>query len=346
MKFIIVTGARPNFMKIAPLCEEFDKEGIGYDIFNSGQHYDEELNGAFQKQFNLKNIFDFKISCDNKIKDIQEIICSFKGFLQPRFAYTAVIVVGDVDTTFACALTAKRYGFPLIHIEAGLRSFDAAMPEERNRIAVDHLSNILFASCHNAEHNLFEEGIEENVYMVGNIMIDTLLKFLPSIKPKRDTKHIVVTLHRPDNVDSGKLYFICEQLRILSNFYEIVFPVHPRTMKKLKEFNILYPLSKCILVKPLGYLEFLSEVINAEAVITDSGGIQEETTYLGIPCFTVRPSTERSITITEGSNRLVKIEELADQLLSLEKKTYQIPKLWDGHTAERITDILKKEFNV
>lgn len=343
MKFIIVTGARPNFMKIAPLCEKFDEEGVEYDIFNSGQHYDEELNGMFKKQFNLKNIFDFKINCDNKVKDMQEIICSFKEFLQSRFNYSAVIVVGDVDTTFVCALTAKRYGFFLIHIEAGLRSFDATMPEERNRIAVDHLSNILFASCHDAEHNLYEEGIEKNVYMVGNIMIDCLVKFLPQIQPKRNTKHIVVTLHRPDNVDTGNLYFISNQLKVLSDFYEVIFPVHPRTFKKLKEFNVIHNLKNCILTKPLGYLDFLSEVINAQAVITDSGGIQEETTYLGIPCFTVRPSTERPITITEGSNRLVKIEEIANSVDSLEKKEYKIPKFWDGKTAERITDILRKE---
>jgi UDP-N-acetylglucosamine 2-epimerase (non-hydrolysing) len=344
MKFLIVTGARPNFMKIAPLCREFDKEGIEYDVFNSGQHYDEDLNGIFQRQFDIKNIFEYKISCDNKIKDIQEIICSFKGFLQSRFNSSAVIVVGDVDTTFACALTAKRYGFPLVHIEAGLRSFDATMPEERNRITVDHLSNILFASCHNAEHNLYEEGIEENVHMVGNIMIDTLMRFLPDIRPKRNTKHIVVTLHRPDNVDTDNLYVICNQIRALSYHYEIVFPVHPRTFKRLRELNLLCNLKNCILTSPLGYLEFLSEIINAQAVITDSGGIQEETTYLGIPCFTVRSSTERPITITEGTNKLIKIEDICIEVMDYKKRTSTIPKFWDGKTAGRIVDILRKEF--
>jgi len=345
MKFIIVTGARPNFMKIMPLCEEFDKEGIEYDIFNSGQHYDKELNDIFQKQFNIKNIYNFKVNHNNKIEDIQKTIYNFKKFIQQRDDFAGVIVVGDVDTTFACALTTRRYSFPLIHIEAGLRSFDHTMPEERNRISVDHLSYILFASCNEAVHNLYEEGIEEDVYMVGNIMIDTLIKFFPEIREKvskRKKPYIVTTFHRPENVDTKKIYTMVTQLEsVVANGYDVIFPVHPRTYKRLEECKLLDRLKGCSLVKPMGYIDFMAEVLNADCVITDSGGIQEETTYLNIPCFTVRKSTERPITITEGTNELINMDDIVNKLINTKKKIDKRPIFWDGGTAKRIIDILK-----
>jgi len=343
MNFIIVTGARPNFMKIAPLCKEFDKENIEYNIFNSGQHYDITLNDIFQKQFNLKHIYNNIISHENKIISIQNILYDFRNFLIQKDP-TAVIVVGDVDTTFCAALVTKSLGKKLIHIESGLRSFDYSMPEEKNRIVADHISNVLFCSFHEAERNLYNEGIEKNIYMVGNIMIDCLINFLPEIedRKKRINPYIVATFHRPENIDTEKLFFITRQLKLLKEYFDIVFPVHPRTMKQLKNTGYINNLDGCIILEPLSYIDFMAEIFNAKAIITDSGGIQEETTYLNIPCFTVRNSTERPITITEGTNKLIKIEDIAKEVLNPIKKQSRYPKYWDGQTSKRIIKILKE----
>jgi len=347
--FLIVVGARPNFMKVAPLCEEFDKQGITYQIWNSGQHYDPELNAIFREQFGLKNVYTENIKCENKIESIQQIMNRFSNYIitqtrDLRNKFNAIIVVGDVDTTFACALVAKKTYTPLIHIEAGLRSFDHTMPEERNRITVDHLSDILFSSCQEGNQNLIKEDVTGKVYMVGNIMIDCLAKFVKVIKPKQyDKPHVVVTFHRPENVDTQKIYEIMSEIRSLSWNYKVIFPIHPRTLKRITDMKLESYLVNCQVTKPLGYLDFMAEVMNAHAIVTDSGGIQEETTYLGIPCFTVRNNTERNITITHGTNKLIKTMDILNNVLAAKKKPMLLPKFWDGKTAGRIVKILQED---
>ena len=350
LEFIVVVGTRPNFMKIMPLCKEFAAQKIQYKIFSSGQHYDYEMAGIFEKQFKLEKIYHYQRTKDNSVENIQETIFAFKKYLFQNRSVSGVIVVGDVNTSYACALATKAYKMPLIHIEAGLRSFDLTMPEESNRITIDHLSDMLFVSCKDAITNLTNEQIIKNIYFVGNIMIDTLRITIEDLEEKKkfDKNYIIVTIHRPENVDDEeRLSIITNQINLLSKKYKnIILPLHPRTKKQIDRFKLWDRLSNCICSEPLGYEELLSLLLRAKAVITDSGGLQEETTYLHVPCFTVRKSTERPITITEGTNRLIEPYEIVNAIDNISQHKYPstIPELWDGHTAERIVNILK-EFN-
>ena len=267
-----------------------------------------------------------------------------------------VVVVGDVNSTLAAALTAVKMCLPVAHVEAGLRSFDPSMPEEINRVVTDSISSLLFTSCRDADKNLLREGIsKDKIYFVGNIMMDSLIAFLSkarktkilanlNLKPKN---YMTVTLHRPANVDSREsLEYILKKMEELANIHPVIFPVHPRTMKMLKLFDIKLKNPSLRLISPLSYLEFLYLMSESSLVITDSGGIQEETTFLGIPCLTLRLNTERPITITQGTNRLVDINkqdlfEEAERVLK--RGNSSVPKIekWDGRTAERIADILE-----
>ena len=341
-KICIVIGARPNFMKAYPLCCEFDKRGIEYNIFHSGQHYDKEMNDTFMDFFKFKNLKNIHIQPGNKIRDLQHIMYCFKEYLIETNPKT-VILLGDVDTTYVCSLVAKSLNKVVVHVEAGLRSFDSDMPEEKNRITVDHLSDILFSPTHESEHNLYDENVSGKVFMVGNIMIDCLIKSLPLIKQEVKNSNVIVTFHRPENVDTNNIFILVDELRRLSYNFQVIFPMHPRTRKRMEELNLISRLSKVDIVKPMGYIDFINLVYNAYAVITDSGGIQEETTYLNIPCFTVRKSTERPITITEGTNHIIALGDIVNNVINAKRGEHKIPKFWDGKTAERIVDILQKE---
>jgi UDP-N-acetylglucosamine 2-epimerase (non-hydrolysing) len=348
---VIVAGARPNLMKIAPISKVFKENGVEHKIWYSGQHYDKNLYIDIKEQLGIEIDQSLDLtSYGNVIKDIQKILESFKSYLESLslFKIEGVIVVGDVNTTYACALVTKRLGIPLIHVEAGLRSFDDSMPEEKNRITVDHVSDILFASCQDAVDNLRDEGIVDDVYLVGNVMIDCLKNCQEIINSSLvkipEVPYIVVTFHRPENVDNKEnLKKIFSKLNYLSTKYEIVFPMHPRTKKKLEEFDIGFS-SNLYVIEPLGYIDFMKLVSKASFVITDSGGIQEELCYLEIPCFTIRKNTERPITIDLGTNTLVGINNLADDIFEepLKRKPFNIP-FWDGEASKRILKILQKE---
>lgn len=349
-KVILVAGARPNFMKIAPLCVQFKKLGVPYEIFYSGQHYDKDLFEVFKNDLDLEagHLADIKMT-GNSIKDIQQIMSAFQAYMKKQSEVSCIIVVGDVNTTYACAIVAKRFsGIPLIHLEAGLRSFDQSMPEEMNRITVDHLSDILLAPSEDAVQNLKNEGLSENVYMVGNIMIDSLVRCISKIKKEIRTQELrnpycVVTFHRPENVDDKqKLFAILHCLQNIAKKTEVYFPLHPRTKTKIEEFGWEPQLKGLHVLPPQGYVDFLRLVYHSQFVLTDSGGIQEETSYLGIPCLTVRNNTERPITITHGTNKLIKYEYIETEVAHITKKEHkQIPS-WDGNTAKRIIDVLNK----
>jgi UDP-N-acetylglucosamine 2-epimerase (non-hydrolysing) len=267
---------------------------------------------------------------------------------------SAVIVIGDVNSTVACSLAATKLQIPTIHLEAGLRSNDRTMPEELNRIVTDHLCNLLWTPSLDGDENLIAEGIPESrITRVGNIMIDTLVQ-MEALFLNRDMKgelginqdHLVVTFHRPSNVDSPEtLKHILSQVTEISNSYSIVWPIHPRTKNKITEFGLDYLIENpnIYVLQPLGYIEFMSFVSSSVGVITDSGGIQEETTFLGIPCLTVRPNTERPITITKGTNRLISPNEIQENMRLFESKQKHRPEIefWDGSTAKRCIESLK-----
>jgi UDP-N-acetylglucosamine 2-epimerase (non-hydrolysing) len=272
-----------------------------------------------------------------------------------------IIVVGDVNSTIACSLVASKLNIKVVHIEAGLRSFDRTMPEEINRLLTDSISDFLFVTERSGLDNLNHEGVDKSkVFFVGNVMIDSLLHYLPKTEGSgiikdlqlERNKYILVTLHRPSNVDSSE--FLTELISTLNNLgrkEKIVFPVHPRTKKNLSELGLEENLSENVLLTdPIGYIDFLTLIKNAGLVITDSGGIQEETTFLGVQCITVRDNTERPVTVEIGTNQLIgtdlkKVEEAAGKIISGEKKCGKIPELWDGKAAERIVQILLKKLN-
>lgn len=345
-KFFMFVGTRPNFMKIAPLCKQMRKEEIEYEVYHSGQHYDTKLSSVFLKQLSIDHINH--MNCDhrdNAIKHIQSIIKRTKEILTKNIREVrAVIVVGDVSTTYAVTLAARELGLKIAHVESGLRSFDISMPEELNRITVDHLSDYLFAPSIDAIENLAAEGIQDHVYIVGNVMIDCLINIEEHLtKDNTVEDYIVSTFHRPSNVDKEEtLKEITHQLIALSKRKKVYFFVHPRTKKNLEQFGLMELFQSCNSVKlfePIGYLDFMQYLYNAKVVVTDSGGIQEETTYLDIPCFTARENTERPVTIREGTNKLISIDGISK--ISFEKKTgKRIPYLWDGDTSLRIVNIL------
>ena len=351
----LVVGARPNQMKAAPLLkllrqsEEFDPI-----LVDTGQHYDHEMAGVFFEQFGM-GVPDISLGVGSGThgKQTARILEQYEAVLLER-SPSAVIVIGDVNSTVACSLAATKLQIPTIHLEAGLRSNDRTMPEELNRIVTDHLCDLLWTPSPDGDDNLLGEGIPENrITRVGNIMIDTLVEmerlFLKrNMKEELEIKgsHIVVTFHRPSNVDSQDvLERILVQITELTNTYSIAWPIHPRTKNKINEFGLdhLIQNPKIHVLQPLGYIEFMSLIASSVGVITDSGGIQEETTYLGIPCLTVRPNTERPITITEGTNQLIAPDKIQENMIKFQSGKNQRPRIefWDGHTATRCIESLK-----
>lgn len=359
-KVLVIAGARPNFMKIAPLMREFNRNTDLFDILlvHTGQHYDFDMSEVFFKNLNIpKPDIYLDVGSGSHAVQTARIMTAFEKVIIEQKP-DLVVVVGDVNSTLACSLVASKLGVEIAHVEAGLRSFDRSMPEEINRIVTDSISDHLFVSEERGMKNLKIEGVNSTkVHFVGNVMIDTLLSNVRTINKSNiikklqlvKKKYCVMTLHRPSNVDSDEnLAEIYNILKAVSQSMKILYPLHPRTKKMIKTHNFLRKFEKLdnlIMVEPLGYIDFIKLVKESCFVLTDSGGIQEETTVLGVPCLTMRENTERPETISRGTNYLVgrdksRIVRHIDNILKGKTKKGGIPKYWDGKTAERIVKIL------
>jgi UDP-N-acetylglucosamine 2-epimerase (non-hydrolysing) len=355
MKIVVVAGARPNFMKIAPLMREIShRDGVNAFLVHTGQHYDERMSRLFFEELAIpRPNIDLEVGSGSHAAQTADVMKRFEPVLIEQRP-DAVVVVGDVNSTIACALTAVKLGVAVAHVEAGLRSFDRTMPEEINRILTDAISRWLFVSEPSGVENLRREGIPaDQVHFVGNVMIDSLLAFreLSARSTILDQLSLVgrtygvLTLHRPANVDDPEtLDAVLTAVERIQRELPIVFPIHPRTRKAVEGRN-LARMHGLTITDPLGYLDFMRLLSGARLVLTDSGGIQEETTVLGIPCLTLRNNTERPITITQGTNRLVgldprRIVDAAQGALVNPPSGGRIPELWDGQAASRIVDVL------
>jgi len=349
-----VVGARPNFIKMAPIVEELRKhEKIEFILVHTGQHYDYEMSATFFADLSLSDPdIHLGVGSGSHAEQTGQIMMRFEKVLVEHRP-DLVIVVGDVNSTLACALAATKLHIPVAHVEAGLRSFDRMMPEETNRLITDAISDYLFVTEKSGKENLLKEGIAPNkIFLVGNVMIDTLVRMLPRALKRsilnglnlEGSEYVLVTLHRPSNVDRFEtLREILSALESISHRYPVIFPMHPRTRENLDKFEI--QARGITILEPLGYLDFLALMNSAGLVMTDSGGIQEETTYLGVPCLTLRSSTERPLTTELGTNRLVDSQRQAilDAIGGIklgERVTGRHPDLWDGRTADRIAQVM------
>lgn len=361
MKLTIVAGARPNFMKIAPIIHAIQKnqvlgKNISYRLVHTGQHYDKNMSETFFEELNIpKPDVNLGVGGGTQAEQTAGIMVGFEKDLTAN-PTDFVIVVGDVTSTMACSIVAKKLNVKVVHVEAGIRSWDLTMPEEINRMVTDVLSDYYFTTTELANENLKKVGVgDDRIFLVGNVMIDTLLANMGRFrKPMifeelglQEGRYLMLTLHRPANVDeSDKLRIMMSE--ILSNVcgFPVVFPIHPRTAKIFNGLGIHF--DNLHIVEPMGYLEFNYMVKHSKAVITDSGGITEETTVMGIPCITLRDNTERPETCTIGTNELIgtnpsAIKPALAKLFSGNWKKGGIPKFWDGKTAERIVEILMKK---
>lgn len=351
MQVLHVVGARPNFMKVAPVMAAL--EGRCQQVLvHTGQHYDHNMSDVFFQQLGIpKPDLNLEVGSGSHAWQTAQIMTRFEEVVI-RQRPDWVVVYGDVNSTIACALVSAKLGIPIAHVEAGLRSFDRTMPEEINRILTDRIADLLLTPSPDGDENLLREGVDPNrIRLVGNVMIDTLIRLLPlaslpASMPSVD-RFALVTLHRPANVDEpDMLSSIWHALADLAESLPIVFPVHPRTRARLESMGLTASAPPQLhLLEPQGYLEFLAMQRAARLVITDSGGVQEETTYLNVPCFTLRPNTERPITLTEGSNLLIgnDLERLRHEVrntLAGKGKQGRNPALWDGRAGERIAAIL------
>jgi UDP-N-acetylglucosamine 2-epimerase (non-hydrolysing) len=359
---MLVVGARPNFMKVAPLISEMKKgEKFLTRLVHTGQHFDKNMSQVFFDEFQMPEPdVHLGINRASHTHQIARAMMALESDVE-KWNPDLVVVVGDVNSTLAAGLVASKMGVRLAHVEAGLRSFDRTMPEEINRLLVDQLADYLFTPSRDADENLKAEGIaKERIFLVGNIMVDTLLKFRDRAEKLESWKKFslnhqqygVVTLHRPSNVDApNRLSEIVEALGEIQKELPLLFPVHPRTKSRLEAGGWMEKLktySQLVLTEPMGYLENLNLMAHARVVMTDSGGIQEETTILGVPCLTVRTNTERPITILEGTNRLVRLTKQGilegfHAVSEAKSPPTRQPELWDGNTASRIVDVLQKK---
>ncbi len=352
MHILHVVGARPNFMKAAPVFHALGKRpGMRQTLVHTGQHYDKNLSDVFFSQLEIPAPdVNLGVGSGTHARQTADIMTGFEPVLLEKKP-DIVLVYGDVNSTVAAALVCAKLLVPVAHVEAGLRSFDRTMPEEVNRIVTDRLADLLFTPSEDGDENLLREGVSpEKIHRVGNVMIDSLVRLLPAASrcptngfPQR---FALVTLHRPSNVDDSEtLKSILESLLAVNDQLDVVFPVHPRTRDRISQFGL--STKQLHLLEPAPYIEFLALQRRATAVITDSGGIQEETTYLQVPCLTLRSNTERPITVTMGTNILVgqdsrKLESELSAILGGKGKRGTIPPLWDGHAAERIADVLQR----
>ena len=356
-KIAYLVAARPNFMKVMPLMKAFENNSkIDQILIHSGQHYDVNLSDIFFTQLGLPKPKHFlgvgaktREEQINLVKDkMIEVLSNEKPDL--------MVVVGDVNSTLGAAYAANALKIKLAHVEAGLRSFDNSMPEEINRILTDEISDYLFVTEPSGMANLEKENNQGQKYLVGNVMIDTLVSLLPTIKEIHAHRkfsvsqkdYFIATFHRPSNVDNKEsLQILVDTLNLISERKNVIFPIHPRTKASLDKFDLRSKLSlKIITTEPLGYLDFMSLIMDSLGIITDSGGVQEETTYLKVPCITMRENTERPITAEIGSNTIVGndinlVNKLITDILDNKYKDSKIPELWDGRTSFRIMEIIK-----
>jgi UDP-N-acetylglucosamine 2-epimerase (non-hydrolysing) len=365
IRLLLVAGARPNFMKVAPLIRAvraFNSRQspagptLDYRLVHTGQHYDEKMSDVFFRELGIPAPdVNLEVGSGSHAVQTANIISRFEPVLiehRPDW----VVVVGDVNSTLACTLVASKLGIKVAHVEAGLRSFDRTMPEEINRLVTDAIADLLLTPSEDADENLRREGVPASrIKLVGNIMIDSLVANLPSARQSaimdrmglQPGSFIYVTLHRPANVDHrDSLAAIMAEFHRIGSRFPVVFPMHPRTRKMLAEFGIADAGNNTVrIVDPIGYHDSLWLTENARIVLTDSGGLQEESTFFRTPCLTLRPNTERPVTITKGSNKLTTGQNLSadfERTLAGPRRFGEVPPLWDGHTAERILEVLAK----
>jgi len=352
-KIIHIVGARPNFMKAAPLIAALDgRQGVKQLLIHTGQHYDKNMSEIFFDQLGIpKPDFNLEVGSGSHATQTAEIMVKFEEVAIAEKP-DLLVVYGDVNSTIGTAIVAAKLGIPIAHMEAGLRSFDHGMPEEINRILTDRITDVYLTPSADGDANLIKEGVDPaKIHLVGNIMIDTLVRLLPEAEAPEggtsDKPYALVTLHRPSNVDRPEmLKEIIESLNRISERIRILFPIHPRTRSRMEAMG-LAPAnpSRFQLMDPVGYLQFIWLQKHAKVILTDSGGIQEESTYLQVPCLTLRPNTERPVTCDIGTNILI-----GEDMLRFEKETHaildgaaklgEIPPLWDGKTGERTADVL------
>ena len=360
MHILLVAGARPNFMKIAPLMRELRRDPAAFatTLVHTGQHYDAAMSDIFFDQLGIPHPdVDLGVGSSSHAQQTAAIMSKFEPLLLERVP-DVVLVVGDVNSTIACALVASKLGVTIAHVEAGLRWYDRTMPEEINRVLTDQLSDLLFTTEREAATNLAREGIAaDRIHFVGNVMIDTLLAHRERALASFDRAQLgvpagdyaLITLHRPSNVDHAESFErVMTGLQYVARDLPLVFPVHPRTRPAIARSataRALLEAHRLTLLDPLGYVEFMGAMASATVVLTDSGGVQEETTVLGVPCLTLRENTERPVTITHGTNQLVGSDPAriasAWDAVKAHPPTGRMPELWDGRAAERIAAVLR-----
>ncbi len=359
-KILIVIGTRPNFIKVTQfkkLVSEFPS--LDLKIVHTGQHYDDKMADVFFKQFDLTPDYFLNIGPNSPNSQVADIMIKLEKLIETEFKPDLLIVVGDVNSTLAATITANKMGIKLAHIESGLRSFDDTMPEEHNRIITDKLANLFFVTEPSGLENLKKDGVtDDRILYSGNTMIDTLVAFSNQIGSSdilnsldlNNTEYVLMTMHRPATVDNEEgLKKLNELVQHLLLKYKVVFPIHPRTLKKLEGFGLKDNFTKnksLVLTDPLDYFAFQKLIKYSKFIVTDSGGIQEESTFLGIPCLTLRPNTERPVTVTEGTNTLVpfELDIIKTYIGQIESNTYKkgsIPKFWDGNSTRRILEFIQ-----
>ena len=355
---LVVVGTRPNLVKVTRFRAVAEAQGLfRVEVVHTGQHRDGRMSDVFFEQFGLVPDHFLGIPDSTPVERMAHIMLGLHGLVQQRRPH-AMVVVGDVDSTLAAALTANKSGLPLVHLESGLRSGDMAMPEEVNRIITDRISAQCMVTEPSGRENLLHEGIAaDRIHLVGNTMIDTLVAFNEQIERSPVLRelglgeggHVLVTMHRPGNVDEqASLERVVAMLEQVAEHRRIVFPVHPRTTRRLAELGLQERIARVpglLMIGPQDYFAFQKLLASSAFVITDSGGVQEETTFRRIPCLTLRPSTERPITVTEGTNALLRLEELMEAIHRIEQgrvRPGRIPALWDGHATERVFEVLAR----
>jgi UDP-N-acetylglucosamine 2-epimerase (non-hydrolysing) len=374
LRIASMVGARPNFMKIAPIVHEIQRiSGIEHRLVHSGQHYDQQMSESFFEELRIpKPDVNLEVGSGSHAWQTAEVMKRFEAVVL-EWKPDVVIVVGDVNSTLAAALVAAKLGVAVAHVEAGLRSFDMSMPEEINRKLTDAISDLLFVTEQSGIQNLRKEGVDpEKIFLVGNVMIDCLVEhrkiaekseILRRLGLQKDgaqaTAYGLLTLHRPSNVDDpAVLRDILSTIATLAERMPVFFPVHPRSLERIRQFGLGAYLAEeksgagaqgIVPLPPLGYLDFLHLMDHARLILTDSGGIQEESTILGVPCLTLRDNTERPVTVEQGTNQIVgrdpkKILAAAERVLGAERRAVKAPELWDGHAAERIVKVLVEKF--
>ena len=368
---ICIVGARPNFMKIAPIMvalKEFSP-ALEVTLVHTGQHYDVAMNEQYFQALGIPSPdINLEVGSGSHAVQTAEVMCRFEAALEGK-SPTAILVVGDVNSTIACALVATKKGIPVIHVEAGLRSFDRAMPEEINRVLTDQISDMLFTTEPSGRDNLLREGVaDKRIHFVGNVMIDTLRHNLARAIPTStivsdagrpgfvndEKKYAVVTMHRPSNVDDEAILgSLINTVITISKQLPVILPLHPRTKSMIEKFGFgkLLDTPDILLLPPMGYLEMLGLMKDAKVVLTDSGGIQEETTALGVPCITLRNNTERPITVDEGTNTIAgqdsqTILMIFNEVMRSGGKGGRVPQYWDGRASNRIADVIANEFGI